>query len=86
MKNIFDINHTKKVGETYWQHFTWCMYSAKIFAILLPLAIIHGIFPFLFPNKPDEIVIKWLAHFRHRRQLTGQADLRPEINHEEHNG
>lgn len=75
---IFDWNHTKNVKETYWEHFTWCMYSTMMFAIILPVGFIHGIFPFLLPEAPDALVVKWTRKFRERRQRTGQAGSRPE--------
>lgn len=75
---VFDWNHTKNVGETYWQHLHWCLYSTMIFIILIPVALIHGFFPFLLPDAPDTIVIKWTRKFRERRERTGQADRRPE--------
>lgn len=75
---VFDLSHTKNVKESYFQHFTWCMYSTVMFLIILPVGFIHGIFPFLFPEAPDALVVKWLRKFRERRQHTGQANWRPE--------
>ena len=75
---VFDCNHTKNVKETYWEHFTWCMYSSMMFAIILPVGFIHGLFPFLLPEAPDALVVKWTRKFRERRERTGQAGWRPE--------
>lgn len=75
---IFDWHHTKNVNEPYWKHLVWCFYAAGIYALLLPIALIHGLFPFLLPDAPDYILVNFLRKFRERREKTGQAEKRPE--------
>ena len=75
---IFDWHHTKNVNEPYWRHLVWCFYAAGIYALLLPIALIHGLFPFLLPDAPDYILVNFLRKFRERREKTGQAEKRPE--------
>lgn len=71
---MIDLKHLSTVGETYWQHLQWCLYSTWIFLIMIPIALIHGFFPFLLANVPDKIMADYLANFKKRRTVTGQAD------------
>lgn len=75
---IFDFSHLNTVGETYWQHLRWCLYSTGVFVVMIFLAVAHGIFPFLFANLPDRVMISYLRNFRKRRYETGQAERLPE--------
>jgi hypothetical protein len=71
---VIDIKHLSQVGETYWQHLSWCLYSTLVFVVMIPLAILHGLFPFLFANVPDKIMISYLQNFKNRRIKTGQEE------------
>lgn len=75
---VVDFSHLRTVGETYWQHLYWCLYSVAIFAVMIFLALVHGIFPFLLANIPDLVMISYLRNFRKRRTETGQAERLPE--------
>lgn len=75
---FIDFNHTKNVGETYWQHLSWTLYATMIFVIMIPIAVIHGLFPFLLANVPDRIMVRFYNKFRSRRVATGQAERYPE--------
>ena len=77
MKTI-DPDHLDTVGETYWQHLRWAWGSALVFALLVPLALLHGLMPWLFPGWPDRVLVKYIDRFRARRQRTGQAQQFPE--------
>ena len=74
---ILDLKHLSIVGETYWQHLHWCLYSAFIFVILIPIGLIHGFFPMLLANVPDNIMEKYVKNFKDRRIKTGQAERNP---------
>lgn len=76
--SILNTKHLLQVNETYWQHLNWCLYSVFIFIIMIPLALIHGIFPFLFSNLPDKVMISYLRNFKKRRIQTGQEERTPE--------
>tara|TARA_Y100001980_G_C14453296_1_gene236746 strand:+ start:456 stop:584 length:129 start_codon:yes stop_codon:yes gene_type:complete len=41
---------------------------------MIPIALIHGLFPFLLANVPDKIMAGYFAKFKERRIRTGQAD------------
>lgn len=71
---MIDLKHLSTVGETYWQHLRWCLYSVYIYMIMIPIALIHGLFPFLLANVPDKIMADYFAKFKARRTMTGQAD------------
>lgn len=75
---VFDWNHLKNVNETYWQHLSWVLYSTVMLTTITVVGFIHGIFPFLLPEAPDALVVKWNQKFRERRERTGQAEWRPE--------
>jgi hypothetical protein len=75
---MIEHNHLTRVGETYWQHLSWCLYSAVVFAVLIPIALIHGVFPFLLANVPDRIMTEYVRQFRARRVRTGQEESNPE--------
>lgn len=69
--------HLKDVKETYWQHLCWAWSSALLFAVLVPVALVHGLVPWLFAGLPDRMLINYLARFEQRRQRTGQAQKYP---------
>jgi hypothetical protein len=73
-----DPDHLGTVGETYWQHLRWAWGSALVFALLVPLALLHGLMPWMFPGWPDRVLVKYIERFRARRQRTGQAQQFPE--------
>jgi len=73
-----NFSHLKEVGETYWQHLSWCLYSIWTFGILIPIAFIHGLFPFLLSNVPDRILVDYNRKFKERRERTGQSERYPE--------
>lgn len=75
---LIDRHHLKTVGETYWQHLRWAWGSALVFALLVPLAIVHGLLPWLFAGWPDRVLVKYIDRFRARRVRTGQAQQHPE--------
>lgn len=75
---MIDFAHLKSVKETYWQHLYWCLYSTSVFIVMIPVALVHGIFPFLFANVPDRIMLKYLKAFKNRRIITGQEQRQPE--------
>ena len=75
---MIDFDHTKKVGETYWEHAKWSLSAGLFFLLMVPIAIIHGIFPFLLAGVPDKMMLNWLRKFRERRTRTGQAEEFPE--------
>lgn len=72
----FDTSHLSNVNETYWQHLWW---TIKAFAHLSSVAIVgllHGVFPFLFADVPDRMILPWVRAFLARREKTGQAEKR----------
>ncbi len=71
---MIDFKHLSTVGESYTQHLQWCLYSVYIYIIMIPIALIHGLFPFLLANVPDKIMAGYFAKFKERRIRTGQAD------------
>jgi hypothetical protein len=75
---LFDPAHLRTVGETYWQHLQWAWGSALVFALLVPLALLHGLMPWLLSGWPDRVLVKYIERFRARRQRTGQAQQFPE--------
>lgn len=75
---MINLNHLKDVDENYWQHLRWCVYSVAIFILMIPLALIHGVFPFLLSNVPDRVMISYLRAFKNRRVITGQEKRLPE--------
>jgi hypothetical protein len=74
---VLDLKHLSTVGESYWQHLHWCLYSIGIFIILIPIALIHGFFPILLANVPDNIMLKYVRKFKDRRISTGQEESNP---------
>ena len=72
-----DLKHLSTVDESYWQHLHWCLYSIGIFIILIPIALIHGFFPILLANVPDNIMLKYVEKFKDRRIATGQEESNP---------
>ena len=71
---MIDFKHLSTVGETYTRHLQWCLYSVYIYIIMIPIALIHGLFPFLLANVPDKIMASYFAKFKERRIRTGKAD------------
>tara|TARA_B110000503_G_C7169827_1_gene423778 strand:+ start:1430 stop:1570 length:141 start_codon:yes stop_codon:yes gene_type:complete len=41
---------------------------------MIPIALLHGIFPFFLANVPDRIMANYLKNFKERRTATGQAE------------
>lgn len=74
----FDWNHTKNVNETYWEHLGWCIKAFFHLGSVAIVGLLHGIFPFLFADTPDKMILPWVEKFRARRKRTGQAEKRPE--------
>lgn len=74
---LVDFNHLTNVGETYWQHLHWCLYSSFVLITIIPIALIHGFFPVFLANVPDKIMVRYLRKFNNRRVKTGQAERRP---------
>ena len=74
MLKFYDFRHLSTVGESYWQHLYWCLYSTWIFIIMIPIALIHGFFPILLANVPDKIMARYLNNFKKRRMTTGQEE------------
>ena len=72
---LINFNHLSDVKESYWQHLHWCLYSTYIFIIMIPIAIIHGLFPMLLANVPDNIMVNYLKTFKNRRVPTGQEKI-----------
>ena len=70
--------HLSQVGETYWQHLWWTVKSFFHLVFVATVGLVHGILPFIFADTPDRLALPWVKKFRARRQLTGQADIRPE--------
>lgn len=75
---VFDWRHLKTVNETYWQHLSWVLYSTVMLLAIAVVGFIHGVFPFLFPEAPDALAVRWNKKFRERRERTGQSNTRPE--------
>ena len=74
---LIELKHLSIVEESYWQHLWWCLYSTYIFIIMIPLALIHGFFPFLLANVPDKVLARYLSNFKARRVRTGQEANNP---------
>ena len=53
------------------------VYIAFIFAILIPIGLIHGFFPIILANVPDNIMLKYVKKFKDRRIKTGQEESNP---------
>lgn len=71
---MIEFKHLSIVGENYFQHLRWCLYSTWIFFIMIPIALLHGLFPFFLANVPDRIMANYLKNFKERRSVTGQAE------------
>jgi len=70
---VFDLKHLEKVSESWWTHFKWAYGSILVFIIMIFLALIHGLFPFLLANWPDRLLNWYIAKFQDRRVRTGQS-------------
>tara|TARA_B100000586_G_C19759929_1_gene281526 strand:+ start:379 stop:519 length:141 start_codon:yes stop_codon:yes gene_type:complete len=44
---------------------------------MIPIALIHGFFPMLLANVPDNIMAHYYKKFNDRRTSTGQAERNP---------
>ena len=71
---LIELKHLSIVGESYWKHLWWCLYSTWTYLIMIPIALIHGFFPFLLANLPDRIMARYLNNFKKRRMATGQEE------------
>ena len=74
---VLDFQHLSIVGECYWKHLHWCLYSTLVYSIMIPIALIHGFFPMLLANVPDNIMAHYYKKFNDRRTTTGQAERNP---------
>ena len=65
MSNIFN-QHPNEVGETYFQHLiaAW-KYSFNLFGLFV-IALIHGVFPFVFKKTVSEKIIKMSEKLKKR--------------------
>lgn len=70
--------HCKDVGETYFEHLWWTIRAFVWLTAVAIIGLIHGIFPFIFADTPDRLILPWVEKFRARRVRTGQAARRPE--------
>ena len=65
MPNLFN-EHPSEAGETYLQHLmTACKYSFSLFRLFM-IALIHGIFPFIFKKTVSEKIIKMGDELKNR--------------------
>ena len=65
MTNIFT-KHPKEVGETYLQHM-WASFRYSLtFALLVGVAIVHAILPFVFTKTASCIIQEMSAHIKER--------------------
>jgi hypothetical protein len=44
---------------------------------MIPIALIHGFFPMLLANVPDNIMAHYFKKFNNRRTITGQSEKNP---------
>ena len=66
MPNLFN-KHPNEVGETYLQHLiTAWKYGFKLFRLFV-IALIHGIFPFIFKKTVSDKIIKMGYELRKRK-------------------
>ena len=72
----WDTKHLSNVGETYWQHLFWTIRAFVHLSSVAVVGLLHGIFPFLFADVPDRMVLPWVRAFLARREKTGQAAIR----------
>ena len=78
MLPIVDLKHLEKVNESWWTHFKWAYGSVLVFIVLVALALVHGIFPFLLANWPDRLLNWYIVKFQDRRVRTGQTAVTKE--------
>jgi len=74
---LIDFQHLTIVGESYRKHLHWCIYSTLVYVIMIPVALIHGFFPMLLANVPDNIMAHYFKKFNNRRTITGQSEKNP---------
>jgi hypothetical protein len=72
MLPLIDMKHLEKVNESWWTHFKWAYGSILVFVVLIVLALVHGLFPFLLASWPDRLLNWYLIKFQERRVRTGQ--------------
>ena len=65
MTNVFT-KHLKEVGETYLQHM-WASFRYSVtFLLLVFVAIVHAILPFVFTKTASCIIQEMSAHIKER--------------------
>ena len=65
MVNIFT-KHPNEVGETYFQHLFNSLRYALTFVLLVFVAFIHAVFPFIFTKTASWLVQEMSAHTKKR--------------------
>ena len=65
MTNVFT-KHPKEVGETYFQHM-WASFRYSLtFLLLVFVAMVHAILPFVFTKTASCIIQEMSAHIKER--------------------
>ena len=65
MMNVFT-KHPKEVGETYLQHM-WASFRYSLtFALLVGVAIVHAILPFVFTKTASCVIQDMSKHIKER--------------------
>jgi len=65
MTNVFT-KHLKEVGETYFQHM-WASFRYSLtFLLLVFVAMVHAILPFVFTKTASCIIQEMSAHIKER--------------------
>ena len=67
MTNIFT-KHPKEVGETYLEHMFNAVRFSLTFLLLLVVALIHSILPFLFTKTASCVVQEMAKHMEEREK------------------
>ena len=67
MTNIFT-KHPKEVGETYLEHMFNAVRFSLTFLLLLVVALIHSILPFLFTKTASCVVLEMAKHMEEREK------------------
>ena len=67
MTNIFT-KHPKEVGETYLEHMFNAVRFAFTFLLLIIVALIHSIFPFLLTKTASCVVQEMAKHMEEREK------------------
>ena len=67
MTNIFT-KHPKEVGETYLEHMWNALRYSFTFLLLVVVAFIHAIFPFLFTKTASCVIQEMARHIEKREK------------------